>query len=622
MQRETSRYSVFSRRAALLMSGKAALATVLAGRMYYLQVIESDQYAVLADENRIHYRMLAPQRGRILDRFGVELANNTQNLRALIVAEQAGDVAKVLTRLRDVVPVGDHEERRILREIKRRRSFVPVSVVENLSWEQFAALNVHLPHLPGIQLEIGETRGYPKGETFSHLIGYVAAVAEADLTGDPLLELPGMKIGKNGVEKLQDEPLRGKAGSQRVEVNAIGRVIRELSRDHGERGADIALTIDAGLQEYAADRVDGESASVVVIDCVTGELLTLVSVPGYDPTPFTTGLSQRLWQELVSNPLAPLVNKSIAGQYPPGSTFKMLVALAALESGLATPDHRVGCSGSIELGTHEFHCWKKKPGHGALRMVEAIEQSCDVYFYDLARKVGIDRIAEMGRRFGLGQSFRIGLPGERPGLMPTRDWKKATYGQPWHPGDNLNAGIGQGYVLSTPLQLAVMAARLGGGRMVTPRVVRSVGDMLLPRPEAPVMAIKPEFLKVVQDGMVRVVNGGAGTAKRAKLPDNLGVLAGKTGSSQVRRISKAERQTRVRKNEEKPWIERDHAWFVCYAPAETPRYACCVLVEHGGSGSGAAAPVARDVMAEVMRRDPARRMPGERMAGQDDKRGA
>lgn len=616
MQRETNRSSLLTRRAALLGGAQAALVSVLIGRMYYLQVVESDQYAVLADENRIHYRLLAPQRGRILDRFGEELANSQQNLRALIVAEQAGDVAKVLAALRDIVPIGEHEERRILREIRRRRSFVPVPVIENLTWEQFSALNVHSPNLPGIQPEIGETRGYPKGEAFSHLIGYVAAVAESDLTGEPLLELPGYKIGKNGVERLQDDDLRGKAGAQRVEVNALGRVIRELARDDGQRGADVALTVDAELQSFAAERVDGESASVVVMDVVTGDLLTMLSVPGYDPGAFTTGLSQRAWQDLVSNPLAPLVNKTIAGQYPPGSTFKMMVALAALEMGAITTDYRVNCNGMVELGTHEFYCWKRRPGHGSLRLVEAIEQSCDCYFYDVARKIGIDKIAETSRRFGLGQSFKLGLPGERPGLMPTRDWKRATYGQPWHPGDNFNAGIGQGYVLSTPLQLAVMAARLASGRAVVPRLIKESGGRPLALADAPALPFGATNLKSVQEGMIRVVNGPGGTAKRAKLPEGLGQLAGKTGSSQVRRISKTERQTKVRKNEEKPWIERDHAWFVCYAPVDAPRYACAVLIEHGGSGAGAAAPVARDVMIETLKRDPARRQPGERLAAE------
>jgi len=615
MHRDNSRSSMFTRRAALLAGGQAALISVLIGRMYYLQVLESDQYALLADENRIHYRLLAPQRGRILDRFGEELANSQQNLRALVVAERAGDVARVLAALREIVPISEHEERRILREVRRRRSFVPVPVIENLTWEQFSALNVHSPNLPGIQPEIGETRGYPKGEAFSHLIGYVAAVAESDLTGEPLLELPGYKIGKNGVERLQDDELRGKAGAQRVEVNALGRIIRELARDVGQRGADVTLTVDAELQAYAADRVDGESASVVVMDVVTGDLLTMLSVPGYEPGAFTTGLSQRAWQDLVSNPLAPLVNKTIAGQYPPGSTFKMMVALAALEMGAITPEYRVTCSGMVELGTHEFYCWKRKPGHGSLKLVEAIEQSCDCYFYDVARKIGIDKIAETSRRFGLGHSYRLGLPGERPGLMPTRDWKRVTYGQPWHPGDNFNAGIGQGYVLSTPLQLATMTARLASGRAVVPRLIKESGGKPAPFADAPAIPVSSANLKIVQEGMLRVVHGTGGTAKRARLPDGLGQLAGKTGSSQVRRISKAERQTKVRKNEEKPWIERDHAWFVCYAPADAPRYACAVLIEHGGSGAGAAAPVARDVMIETLKRDPSRRQPGERIAG-------
>jgi len=599
----------------MLMGGQAALFGVLIGRMYYLQVVESDQYAVLADENRIQIRLLPPVRGRIVDRFGEELANSKQNLRVLMIPEAAGNVERVLAALRRAIPIAEHDERRILREVRRKRKFLPVTVAENLSWEQFAAVNLHSPDLPGVQPDIGETRGYPMGEAFAHLIGYVAPVAEADLTGEPLLELPGFRIGKNGVERLQDIALRGKAGSSRVEVNALGRTIRELSRDDGQRGADVALTVDATLQRFAAERLDGESASAVVMDVHTGDLLTLLSVPGYDPAAFNTGLTQRAWQELVSNPLAPLVSKSIAGQYPPGSTFKMMTALAGLDAGVVTPDTRLPCTGSIELGPIEFHCWKRKPGHGALRMAEALEQSCDCYFYELARRVGPDRIAAICHKFGLGHSHQLGLPGERPGLIPTRQWKQTAQGQPWTPGDSFNAGIGQGFVLSTPLQLCVMAARIAnGGLAVRPRLLLDIGGEAMALPPAPALGVNPAQLKIVQDGMFRVVNGDFGTAKRSRIAQAGWAFAGKTGSSQVRRISKQERTGRMRKNEEKPWIERDHALFVGYAPYEAPRYAVAVLVEHGGSGSGAAAPVARDIMMECLKRDPSRRGPGERSA--------
>lgn len=629
MRRDTDRHKLFSRRAALLGGGQLVLLSALVGRMYYLQVVSRDQYRLLADENRFDLQLLPPPRGRILDRFGVVLAGNRQNYRVLLVAEQTPSVEETLARLARLIPISEQTRRRVMRELARKRDFVPIPVSENLSWEQFANANVHSPDLPGVQPDIGEQRFYPSGPAMAHVVGYVGEVAEEELTGDPLLALPGFRIGKNGVERVYDETLRGKAGNSRVEVNAVGRIIRELEREDGRAGGDVVLSVDAELQKYVTRRLGEESASAVVLDIHSGEVLALVSTPSYDPNAFSGGIKLADWRALIDNPRRPLVNKAVAGQYPPGSTFKIVVATAALEYGVVGPDHRTFCEGSVKLGKATFHCWKRG-GHGWKDMLAAIEESCDVYFYDLAQRLGIDRIAEMARRFGFGERLGIELPGEQPGLVPGRDWKLALKGVPWQKGETLISGIGQGFLLATPLQLAVMVARLAnGGNAVVPRLVRGVrgakGEALA-KPErdadngppaaarAPSLGLSAAALGVVLEGLRRVSNSPRGTAFRARIEDPALALAGKTGTSQVRRISKAERLSGIIKNAARPWIERDHAMFVAFAPVSSPRYGIAVVVEHGGSGSRAAAPVARDILLEVQRLDPTGQPPPERFA--------
>ena len=611
MKRDRSRNKAFTRRAALLAGGQAALLAVLVGRLYDLQVVQSPQYKMLADENRINLRLLPPRRGRILDRFGVELANNRRNYRVVLVPEETNDVEGTLNALAGLIPLSDHERRKVMREVARNRPFVPVTAVENLSWEEFARVNVHTPDLPGIQPEVGESRHYPLGEPFGHVVGYVAAVADDELTGDPLLELPGFRIGKSGIEKTYDLALRGTAGNSQVEVNAFGRVIRELARDDGEAGADTVLTIDADLQRMVYGRLEGESGAVAVLDVHSGEVLALVSVPGFDPNVFNLGLSQETWHSLLQDPKTPLINKAIAGQYPPGSTFKMIVGLAALEAGIISPSHSVVCTGSVQLGNHKFHCWKRG-GHGRVDLGQAFERSCDSFFYDVARRVGVNRIAEMAERFGLGRASDIELPSESGGLIPTKEWKQAIRSEPWQQGETLVTGIGQGFVLTTPLQLAVMTARIAnGGIAIQPRLVRAAADedQTAEAAEArPTVGVSDASLSVIRAGMARVTGAPTGTAYRSRIVEPEYAMAGKTGTSQVRRITKRERLGGIRKNQEKPWVERDHALFVAYAPVEAPRYAIAVIIEHGSSGSKAAAPIARDILLEVQRRDPVGRL--------------
>jgi penicillin-binding protein 2 len=540
------------------------------------------------------------------------LAVNRQNYRVLMTVERADAAESALAALARFIFIGDGDRKRVLREIGRKRSFVPVTVRENLDWREVARIEVNAPDLPGVTIDVGRSRFYPSNELAAHVLGYVSAVSEEELNGDPLLELPGFKIGKSGVEKVYDELLRGTAGTSQVEVNAIGRIIRELSRQGGEPGRDISLTLDLDLQTFAAERIADESAAVVVMDVQTGDVLAIASTPSFDPNAFNSGLSTADWNALVNNARSPLTNKAIAGQYAPGSTFKMIVALAALENGVASPEQTVFCNGKYEFGDGTFHCWKRW-GHGRVDMVDAIAESCDVFFYDLARRVGIDRIAEMAGRFGLGHSLGIDLPGERSGLMPTKAWKQAVQGVAWQSGETLVAGIGQGFVLTTPLQLAVMTARLvNGGRAVVPRITHreaSVEESAEFGEAEMSLGVSEASLRLVRRGMDDVVNGPTGTARGVRVEDEALAFGGKTGTAQVRRISERERQTGVRKNEDVPWHVRDHALFVGYAPLAEPRYAIAVVVEHGGGGSAVAAPIARDILLEVQRLDPARSAP-------------
>jgi penicillin-binding protein 2 len=634
VNRDQERTKLFSRRALLLGGGQTLLVSALAARMYYLQVVESEKYRTLAEDNRINLRLLPPPRGRILDRFGVPMAANQQNYRVIIVAEQTPSVTKTLAKLATFIDLGDHEIGRILRDIKRKRAFIPVTVRENLTWEEVAKIEINAPDLPGVTIEEGQSRYYPYGEKAAHVLGYVAAVSEKELTGDPLLELPDFRIGKNGAEKAYDLKLRGRAGRSELEVNAVGRVIRELNRKEGQPGDDVYLSIDAELQAYAHQRFGEQSGGAAVLDVVTGEVLALISTPSYDPSAFYRGIRTDEWRALVQNEKAPLINKAISGQYAPGSTFKMTVALAALDSGLVTPEYRVFCPGHRDLGNVRFHCWKHG-GHGSLDMLGGIMHSCDVYFYDIAQKIGIDRIAEMAKRLGFGHTLGIEIPHEKPGLIPTRDWKKAILGHSWSLGETLVAGIGQGYITTTPLQLATMAARVATGRAVVPTLNRRAADPataglvgpalaaddgMMPPPPAPIfpsLNLAEGWLNVVRGGMNAVSNVPGGTAYRARITEKEYALAGKTGTAQVKRITMAERAAGLVKPEQRPWKDRDHALFVAFAPVYAPRYAISIVLEHGIGGAAYAAPIGRDIMLETEKRaNPEYRM-AESAAGTD-----
>ena len=606
---ELIRLKSLTRRALILGGAQIAIFGGIATRLYHLQVEEAARYALLAEENRVNVKLLIPPRGQILDRFGKQLAVNEQNYRVVLTSERTRNVAATLDALERIVPIDAADRERVLREVGRN-IFIPITVTENLSWEQVSRIEVNAPDLPGISIEVGQTRLYPYGTMLSHILGYVAAVSETELkeSEDPLLALPDFRIGKNGIEKIYDKQLRGSAGTRQIEVNAVGRVIRELSRNEGKPGRDLVVTLDSGLQAYAYQRLMGETAgSAVVLDIHTGDVLAMASAPSYDANLFTLGLSAGDWKTLTEDPLKPMTNRAIGGLYAPGSTFKMIVALAALEAGVS-PSHAVFCPGVYRLGNARFHCWKRG-GHGYVGMRDGIKRSCDVFFYDTARRIGIDRISEMAFKLGLGAPTGVDLHSERGGVIPTRDWKLANFGEPWQGGETLVTAIGQGFVLATPLQLAVMAARLAnGGKAVTPHLSRGFRDQgaedAAPATLFPPIGLPPEHLALILDAMNAVVNEKGGTAGRAKITEPGWEMGGKTGTSQVRRITMSERAQGVTKNADLPWHRRDHALFVAFAPVASPRYACAVVVDHGGGGSAVAAPIARDILIEAQRRDP------------------
>ncbi len=605
MRRENKRTGVFTRRALLLGAAQIAAFGTLAARLYQVQVVEGAKYATLADTNRISARLIAPARGRMFDRFGVAVASNRQNWRALLVAEQTQDVGATLDAFARIVPLADHERQRIERDVHRHRRFIPVTVREFLEWEQMARIEVNAPDLPGIVIDLGTTRQYPFGPSLAHVVGYVAPPSEADMGEDPMLALPGIRIGRAGLEKHHDLALRGRAGAVQIEVNAVGRAIRELEHQEGVPGADIQLTIDAKLQQQVIDRLGDESASAVVLDARNGEVLAMATNPSFDPSLFDSGVSQAQWIEWTSNRRAPLINKAAAGLYAPGSTFKMVVALSALEARTLSPTDRINCPGYLDLGDTRFHCWRKG-GHGLLNLRGGLKNSCDVFFYETARRTGIDRIAAMAKRFGLGVKLDIELPGARSGFVPTREWRIAE-GKPWSVGDTVVHGIGQGYLQLTPMSLATMAARIATGRAVQPHLTRAVSGVVQPGvdPTAwPEIGIAERELHAVREGMWAVVNEPDGTAPKAKLALPGVQMAGKTGSSQVRRVSREQREHGF-KSENLPWEFRPHALFVAFAPYDAPRYALAVVVEHGNAGAAMAAPIARDIMTDVLTRDPA-----------------
>ena len=566
----------FTRRSMVLGAAQMGLGGVLAARMAWLSIAENERYRLLAESNRVNLSLIPPRRGWIVDRHGAALALNRTVFRVDLIPDRLQDKDATLDALVKLLGLDDDERQRIADDIEAASGYQPVQVAENLDWQRYAALSVRAQDLPGVFPAQGFARYYPDGAAVGQLLGYVgpASATDYEKTKDPLMLAPGYKVGRDGLEKTFEQLLRGTPGARRSEVTARGKLVRELETRSDVPGRTLHLTIDKGLQAYAARRLGTNSGSVVVFDCLTGEMLAMVSMPAYDPNSFSDGISRREWKSLSENDHVPLMNKVMQGLYPPGSTVKPMNALALLEAGVS-PTDRISCGGSLRVGNGIFHCHKRQ-GHGPLDMKNAIMQSCDIYFYEMVRRLGYDHIAPIARMVGLGAKYDLPFQSQRYGTVPDSAWKQKKMRQSWTVADSLNASIGQGYVLANPLQLAVMAARLASGRAVDPHLLRGRNSA-----GAAGLTVNPEHLVRVREAMAGVVNGGGtGGAARMQLPNI--TLAAKTGTAQVRRITMGERSSGVLKNASLPFKLRDHALFVCFAPAEQPRYAAAIVLEHGG----------------------------------------
>lgn len=594
MPKETEKQRILSRRALIFGGVQLAAFTALSSRLFYLQFIRANEYSTLSENNRIKLQLIAPERGIITDRYAVPLAENQKNYRLFIDYSSLKQSAftQTIEKLHKLVPL---TEKRLEKLGKTRVSSasMPEMLKDHLTWEEVSLVELHMLDLPGVYIDVGQIRHYPFGEHASHLIGYVGSVAQSDIKkeDEPLLRLPEFKIGKNGVERMMEDQLRGVAGIRQLEVNVHGVPVREIGNKPSIAGESILLTIDSRLQEFAAKRVKDESASVVVMNVHNGNIIAMASMPGFDPGSFSKTITNTYWKELNSNKKNPLLNKSLTGQYPPGSTYKLMVGLAGMRAGIINPNTSVHCPGHYYLGNHRFNCWKEG-GHGMVNFHSAVAQSCDTYFYTAGERIGIDTFAKLSREFGLGQSYDIGLTSEKSGLIPDPEWKMRRYKQRWAGGDTINCSIGQGYVLATPIQLAVMTSRMvNGGFAVMPRIWVPEHEQ---NPEFPAIDISGDLLETAKKAMSAVCNSPIGTAYGKRIKEERFKMGGKTGTSQVRKII-----TRGMRQDLLPWEARHHALFIGFAPVDKPKYAISVAIEHGGGGSSAAAPVAHDVLLKI-----------------------
>lgn len=575
--------NAFDRRTFVIGTAMGGLGVLLAARMGYIAIAENEKYELESESNRVNLSLIPPRRGWILDRNGAPLASNRADFRVDIIPDRTPDTEATIAALTKILNLDENQAADIRKQVSDGPGYQPVEIASGITYDEFAAVSVRLPDLPGVVPQRGFSRFYPTGPSVGHLIGYVGtANAEeyAEQDRNPLLVTPGYKIGKDGLEKQYEQELRGVPGARRVEVTASGRIVRELETREDIQGDPIRLTIDGPLQDYAARRIGLESGSVVVMDCETGDLLCIASMPSFDPNSFSQGIGRVEYSMLRDDERVPLRNKVLKGLYPPGSTVKPMVSMAFMREGL-DPDETVFCGGGLRVGNRVFRCWKRG-GHGMVNMAKGIYQSCDVYYYHFAQRIGMDPIAAMAQRCGMGQEFPLPVASQFYGTVPYPAWKEEKYGRPWQAFDTVNATIGQGYMLANPLQLAVMSARLATGRHVQPRLVTST-----PVKGFDEVDFAPEHVAYVRQAMSDVVNG-PGTAGRARLPFDDIKMAGKTGTAQVVGLNLSDGKSG-------PWKYRDHGLFIFFAPFDKPKYAGAVVIEHGG-GSGSAYPIARDVM--------------------------
>lgn len=591
--------SQFNRRVMLLGICQAAALAVVVGRLRYLQVMESERLAGLAERNRINLRLIIPERGLIYDRDGRLMAANQKLFKIMMVREETSDPALTLEQLGQVLQMSEELQRTTLEKIKTSRQDVPVVVIEEASWDQVARISANAPALPGVQATVGERRYYPMGANAVHLIGYVGKVSPEDLANpndtDPLLEIPDFRVGRSGIEKSLDRALRGRSGNQQIEVNAYGRIMRELGSVGARHGASHQLTIDSTQQNFAMARLGEHRASAVVMNIKNGDIISMASTPAFDPNQIVAGITQSEFDEIRNHEGNPMFSRPTQGTYPPGSTFKMITALAALEEGLITPDEVINCQGVTEISGRAFHCWKFN-GHGNISLESSLSESCDIFYYTLAERVSLEKLWEVANRFGIGVRPKLPISGIENGHFPSRASKLKIHDRPWSIGDMINTSIGQGDMLASALQLTIMTARLASGLRVEPRLILAKEGKQASRRTFLPIGISQASLDLVRNGMNAAVNNVLGTAFDSRTADESFLIAGKTGTSQVRIISARERERGLTPNEELPLSRRDHALFCCYAPIDDPLFAATVIVEHGGSGARVAAPIARDLL--------------------------
>ncbi|MGC9271484.1 penicillin-binding protein 2 [Acidiphilium sp.] len=610
MKREREIRPIFTRRALIVGGVQLAAFGALSARLYRMQVLQHGRYATLAKQNSVNQRLLAPLRGIITDRHGTIIAGNKQHWRALFMMIQAPDPDAVIDQFAGLIALSPGERARIAQDIAGKPRYIPVLLKDYLDWSDMAKIEVNATALPGVFVDVGASRVYPLGATMSHTIGYVARPTQAQAQINPVFALPGMRVGRAGVERARDDVLRGEPGIVQTEVNAHGAVIRVLDRDNGTQGATVQLTIDSGLQSLAAAKLAGQAGAAVMLDATTGAILALSSQPGFDPGYFDAGVPETVWKSWMTDPRRPLNDRATAGLYAPGSTFKPNVAMAALECGAITPTTTFFCPGYLKLGNHIFYCWQHR-GHGTIDVVNALQQSCDVFFYHAALATGIDRIAAMARKLGLIGRLPLDLPGVSQGFLPTTAWARRRK-LAWTKGNTVIQGIGQGYTQVTPLGLATMTARIATGRAIGPHIANAIGEVIQPGntpDDWPSLGFDIRNLAAIRQGMFDVVNTPLGTGYASRLTIPGVFMAGKTGTAQVHDLTQAQEKANYN-DADLPWKFRPNAFFIAFAPTDSPRFAVAVAVEHGNEGASVSAPIAQALITAALTRDLTPASPG------------
>ncbi len=619
---------LISRRMFILSGAKVVIFVSIIVRLFYLQISENIKYRSLSDKNRFREWKLVPQRGVIEDFFGNKIAENTQTFQLHMIPEDVPNLEELFFKLSRTINFSDQSKKNLIKRLKKRKRWEPVIVSDNLSWKEFSRLNLFLHDMQGIKPVVALSRKYSEDGASSHIVGYVSDTSQKDLESSKLLReinVPGLKTGKNGLEKLLNEKMIGIPGIQRFEVNAYGKRIRELKLVKGTEGQNFRTTIDKEIQKFASEQVEGTSGSVCVMDIYTGDIIALVSSPTFDPNKFVHGISNQDWQKLIVDKKKPLINKPLSGLYPPGSTIKPIVALSALEHDVISPKLIIQCKGKMELYGQKYHCWKDK-GHGFMNLRSAIKQSCDIYFYEISRRLGVDRLSVTAEKFGLGKKVLNGFDEEKKGVVPNTKWKLENIGRGWVLGETLITGIGQGYFQTTPLQLCLMTSQLAnGGYKIKPRIIDDryaiqpvidawrqeftlrknnlikTDDQIETNNRLEKLYRNQENIKFVLDALYGATNEPMGTSYRSRHTKKEFIYAGKTGTSQIRTITPEERELKL-KNKDLPYEKRDHALFTAFAPYKNPRYAVSIVIEHGGTGSSGAAPIAKRLIKKILER--------------------